>query len=251
MLRGAGPWGQGFPEPQFDGDFRVLDARLVGERHLKLQLGPALPGLRSAAGGSLEAIAFGYVGGDSENAAIRGGACVRVLYRLEVNEYRGAERVQLNCQHLDHRQTLVLSGTQGRCARRHSAQPLGLNTRSRLAGFRRRAAAGLIGLRTSSPPQLGQTRDRACAPTHSSEQYVHSKLQIHGASREFRRQIERSQHSQLGLRGSTSARTSRDGGTRAVAVRARIVSSACARIRAWKSIKSNDPSKISRSAPTL
>jgi single-stranded-DNA-specific exonuclease len=101
MLRGAGPWGQGFPEPQFDGNFRVLDARLVGERHLKLQLGPALPGVRSAAGGSLEAIAFGYVGGDSENAAIRGGACVRVLYRLEVNEYRGAERVQLNCQHLD------------------------------------------------------------------------------------------------------------------------------------------------------
>jgi single-stranded-DNA-specific exonuclease len=27
-LRGAGPWGQGFPEPVFDGDFRILDARI-------------------------------------------------------------------------------------------------------------------------------------------------------------------------------------------------------------------------------
>ncbi|HEX3848951.1 MAG TPA: single-stranded-DNA-specific exonuclease RecJ [Steroidobacteraceae bacterium] len=100
-LRGAGPWGQGFPEPQFDGDFRILDARLVGERHLKLQLGAASGGASSAPGGSLEAIVFGYLGGESESEAIRGGACVRVLYRLEVNEYRGTERVQLNCRHLD------------------------------------------------------------------------------------------------------------------------------------------------------
>jgi single-stranded-DNA-specific exonuclease len=101
ILRGAGPWGQGFPEPQFDGDFHVLDARLVGERHLKLQLGPAAADARSAAGSSLEAIAFGYVGGTSESAAVRAGARAQILYRLEVNEYRGSERVQLNCQHLD------------------------------------------------------------------------------------------------------------------------------------------------------
>ena len=38
-LRDGGPWGQGFPEPQFDGEFEVLGWRVVGERHLKLELG--------------------------------------------------------------------------------------------------------------------------------------------------------------------------------------------------------------------
>jgi single-stranded-DNA-specific exonuclease len=96
MLRSAGPWGQGFPEPVFDGGFTISDARIVGGKHLKLQL-------REAAGASaapLDAIAFGYVGGASEDASLKTGAKVRLAYRLEVNEYNGAERVQLNCQHL-------------------------------------------------------------------------------------------------------------------------------------------------------
>jgi single-stranded-DNA-specific exonuclease len=92
-LRGAGPWGQGFPEPVFDGDFAVVDARIVGSRHLKMQL--------TAAGGDpIEAIAFGYIGGADEDPLLRSGARIRLAYRLEINEYRGAERVQLNCQHL-------------------------------------------------------------------------------------------------------------------------------------------------------
>jgi len=99
VLRGAGPWGQGFPEPVFDGDFQVLDARIVGGRHLKLQL-EAHP----RAGGraeKLDAIAFGYIGGAAEDARVRSGARVQIAYRLEVNEYRGSEQVQLNCQHLE------------------------------------------------------------------------------------------------------------------------------------------------------
>lgn len=94
ILRDAGPWGQGFPEPLFDGSFDVQDTRLVGETHLKLKLrsdGQSEP---------LDAIAFGYVGGASESAALRVGARVRLAYRLEVNEYNGMARVQLNCQHL-------------------------------------------------------------------------------------------------------------------------------------------------------
>ncbi len=94
-LRGAGPWGQGFPEPVFDGEFKVVDARIVGGRHMKMRL-------EAAHGGSdtLDAIAFGYVGGLSENAGLGSGAAIQLAYRLEINEYRGAERVQLNCQHL-------------------------------------------------------------------------------------------------------------------------------------------------------
>jgi single-stranded-DNA-specific exonuclease len=90
-LRAAGPWGQGFPEPIFDGEFTVADARVVGGRHMKLMLD-----LRQAPHASVEAIAFG----SGSDANLTRGAPIRLAYRLEVNEFRGTERVQLNCQHI-------------------------------------------------------------------------------------------------------------------------------------------------------
>ena len=102
LLRGAGPWGQGFPEPVFDGSFKIVDLRVVGGRHLKLRLRgaeSALAGASAARGAVLEAISFGYVGGASEDPALEPGVTVDLAYRLEVNEYNGAEQVQLNCQH--------------------------------------------------------------------------------------------------------------------------------------------------------
>ncbi len=104
-LRGGGPWGQGFPEPVFDGDFRIADVRIVGGKHLKMRLRMA----NAADGGGpnatardepVEAIAFGYVGGAAEDPQLRGGARIQAAYRLEINEYLGSERLQLNCQHL-------------------------------------------------------------------------------------------------------------------------------------------------------
>jgi single-stranded-DNA-specific exonuclease len=95
-LRGAGPWGQGFPEPVFDGEFKVFDTRIVGGKHLKLQLAAVHDGAAP-----VDAIAFGYVGGTSDDPRLRGGSRVRLAFRLEINEYRGTERVQLNCQHLE------------------------------------------------------------------------------------------------------------------------------------------------------
>ena len=102
VLRGAGPWGQGFPEPVFDGSFKVVDLRVVGGRHLKLRLRGAQSapaGASAGRGAVLEAISFGYVGGASEDPALEPGVTVDLAYRLEVNEYNGAEQVQLNCQH--------------------------------------------------------------------------------------------------------------------------------------------------------
>jgi single-stranded-DNA-specific exonuclease len=96
VLRGGGPWGQGFPEPVFDGDFQIVDARIVGGRHLKMRVTAA----DEAPGGGIEAIAFGYVGGVYEDPQLRAGGRIRLAYRLEINEYRGSESVQLNCQHL-------------------------------------------------------------------------------------------------------------------------------------------------------
>jgi len=109
ILRGGGPWGQGFPEPVFDGEFNVVDSRIVGTRHLKLQLRPAAGGRdatardavgRAAGAHAIDAIAFGFIGGAGEEVAMGPGKQLRIAYRLEVNEYRGVESVQLNCQHL-------------------------------------------------------------------------------------------------------------------------------------------------------
>lgn len=79
-LRDAGPWGAGFPEPVFIGDFAIREQRVVGEKHLKLKL--------DAGGGPIDAIAFNQAG-----PAYRGS--VRLAYRLDVNEYRGIESPQL------------------------------------------------------------------------------------------------------------------------------------------------------------
>ena len=60
-LRDGGPWGQGYPEPLFDGEFELLNWRVVGERHLKLEL--------AHAGGRLNAIAFGGWNGEAPGVA--------------------------------------------------------------------------------------------------------------------------------------------------------------------------------------
>jgi single-stranded-DNA-specific exonuclease len=91
-LRAAGPWGQGFPEPLFDGEFQILDHRIVGGKHLKLQLRAA------DRPDSLEAILFGYLGGTADQSQLQRGLRIRLAYRLEVNEYQGVERAQLNAQ---------------------------------------------------------------------------------------------------------------------------------------------------------
>ncbi|NNM62574.1 MAG: single-stranded-DNA-specific exonuclease RecJ [Steroidobacteraceae bacterium] len=92
-LAAGGPWGQGFAEPLFDGEFEVREARIVGERHLKMKLSP--PG---GGAGAIEAIAFGHV--DGAGLLPRVGGRVAAAYQLEVNEWNGRERLQLNCRHL-------------------------------------------------------------------------------------------------------------------------------------------------------
>jgi single-stranded-DNA-specific exonuclease len=92
MLRQAGPWGQHFPEPLFDGSFDLLSQRIVGERHLKMVL--ALPGSAR----QLEAIAFGV---DTQRWPDPGVRKVRLAYRLDVNEFRGERRLQLLVQQLE------------------------------------------------------------------------------------------------------------------------------------------------------
>lgn len=86
QVRTAGPWGQSFPEPLFDGEFRVVQQRLVGEKHLKLVL--------SADEGRtlIDAIAFNIDLSVWPNAAINK---VQLVYKLDINEWRGKQSLQL------------------------------------------------------------------------------------------------------------------------------------------------------------
>ncbi|MCW0331325.1 single-stranded-DNA-specific exonuclease RecJ [Pantoea ananatis] len=91
VLRDAGPWGQSFPEPAFDGRFRLLQQRLVGERHLKVMVEP-LEG-----GPLIDGIAFNVDTTLWPDSSVRQ---VELAYRLDINEYRGNRSVQLIIEHL-------------------------------------------------------------------------------------------------------------------------------------------------------
>ncbi|GLK87859.1 single-stranded-DNA-specific exonuclease RecJ [Pseudomonas turukhanskensis] len=90
-LRNAGPWGQHFPEPLFHGVFQLVQQRVVGERHLKVVL-------KSECGAvQLDGIAFGIDRDVWPNPTVR---WVELAYKLDVNEYRGQEAVQLMIAHI-------------------------------------------------------------------------------------------------------------------------------------------------------
>ena len=91
LLREAGPWGQGFPEPVFEGEFKVLQQRIVGERHLKMVLQP----LQSAK--RIDAIAFNAIDDDCPVEK----QIIRAAYKLDVNEYRGQRSVQMLVDYLE------------------------------------------------------------------------------------------------------------------------------------------------------
>lgn len=86
MLRDAGPWGQMFPEPLFDGRFRLLQQRLVGERHLKVMVEPV------GGGPLLDGIAFNV---DTACWPDNGVREVELAYKLDINEFRGNRSLQL------------------------------------------------------------------------------------------------------------------------------------------------------------
>ena len=93
-LRDAGPWGQGFPEPVFDGVFQVHDKRIVGGKHTRLTLRPIADVVPPAAYEPVEAIAF------NTDIDIFGEQPLHMVYRLDVNRFRGTERVQLVVEHV-------------------------------------------------------------------------------------------------------------------------------------------------------
>ncbi|HEU5138236.1 MAG TPA: single-stranded-DNA-specific exonuclease RecJ [Steroidobacteraceae bacterium] len=91
-LRDGGPWGQAFPEPCFDGVFAIRNARVVGDKHLKMWVTTADQSR------NFDAIAFNFKGADDVLDLPSGD--VRLVYRLDINEYKGERRLQLLVDHV-------------------------------------------------------------------------------------------------------------------------------------------------------
>lgn len=90
-LRYAGPWGQTFQEPVFDGVFNIINKRIVGEKHLKLSLQPINSKLE------IDAIAFNITDEDWAPDLKQ----AKVAYRLDVNVFRGNKSLQLMIDHIE------------------------------------------------------------------------------------------------------------------------------------------------------
>ena len=91
-LKSAGPWGQAFPEPLFDGEFKILQQRLVGEKHLKMMV-------ESKLGGPLmDAIAFNVDTRYYPDLSIK---TAKLVYKLDINEFRGNRDIQLLIDYIE------------------------------------------------------------------------------------------------------------------------------------------------------
>ncbi|EIJ69510.1 single-stranded-DNA-specific exonuclease RecJ [Pasteurella bettyae] len=86
LLKQSGPWGQAFPEPIFDGEFKILQQRLVGEHHLKMLVEPI------KGGPLMDAIAFNIDTRYYPDLSIRTAV---LAYKLDINEFRGNRDIQL------------------------------------------------------------------------------------------------------------------------------------------------------------
>ena len=89
-LREAGPWGQGFPEPQFEGEFELVQRRIVGEHHLKMVL-------KGDNNTLIDAIAFQTTDQDWPEKVDQ----VKLVYKLDVNEFNGKRSVQFIVDYLE------------------------------------------------------------------------------------------------------------------------------------------------------
>ncbi|HFQ5098455.1 TPA: single-stranded-DNA-specific exonuclease RecJ [Vibrio vulnificus] len=98
LLRSAGPWGQAFPEPIFDGEFKVLHQKLVGEKHLKLMLEPLFKGHPTNI--MIDGIAFNVDLRRWPDASVK---TVRLAYKLDINEFRNNQSLQLMIEHIEAR----------------------------------------------------------------------------------------------------------------------------------------------------
>lgn len=96
LIRNNGPWGQAFPEPLFEGVFQLVRQKIVGQNHLKMTVVPM--NNDGELGQHIDAIAFNIDTNQWPNEVCQ---WVRLAYRLDINEFLGAEKLQLIVEHLE------------------------------------------------------------------------------------------------------------------------------------------------------
>lgn len=91
IIQTAGPWGQHFPEPVFEGQFKIIDKRIVGDNHLKMRL------QIEDNNRIFDAIAFNQT---DENWPLNTNE-IRSAYRLDINDFRGISQLQLIVEYIE------------------------------------------------------------------------------------------------------------------------------------------------------
>ncbi|AJC50664.1 single-stranded-DNA-specific exonuclease RecJ [Coxiella endosymbiont of Amblyomma americanum] len=91
LIEQAAPWGHGFPEPMFDGCFKIVNQRIIGQQHLRLIL--QMPKSKY------------YIDGIIFHANLQKWPnfyfqYVMLVYRLDINEFRGRKKLQLLIDHI-------------------------------------------------------------------------------------------------------------------------------------------------------
>ncbi len=92
LLQNAGPWGQGFPEPVFDGIFKIINHRILKDKHMKFLLSSLDQSFK------IDAVAFNL---DQNKLMLSGNETLHVAYRLDINEYRGRQNVQFIIEYFE------------------------------------------------------------------------------------------------------------------------------------------------------
>ena len=88
LLQQSGPWGQHFPEPTFEGDFRLLQQRLLAGKHLKMMV-------ENAYGQLFDAIWFNVDTRFFPDFSLKQ---AKLVYKLDINEYKGNRNLQLRVE---------------------------------------------------------------------------------------------------------------------------------------------------------
>ncbi len=89
LIRYAGPWGPGFPEPVFDGLFEFFEVRPMGDgRHFRLR------GCVQGTDTRIEAVAFDV----GSMSFLPGLGVRRLVYHLDVNRFRGRDSLQIRVE---------------------------------------------------------------------------------------------------------------------------------------------------------
>jgi len=87
LIADGGPWGQHFWEPAFGGKFELVSFRVLKDKHLKMEVRP------QGSDKTFDAISFNSV--ERGKIPVREGNVIDLVYKLDVNEWRGRRNIQL------------------------------------------------------------------------------------------------------------------------------------------------------------